>query len=237
MPPQPMEPCCRAQVASGPPKTIAVGIRRSRPPQPDIRAAELAAMATGRTNRSAEGESLSAFSLTGILARLPAMSQSRLTQNKLKRVFEGRGITLPSTGVPMDIPITGRSPIKSGSKTRAWQTLLVNYQNTVLQAAAAGREWSDELPARREQVDFLRKASLARMPRSASALLQYTLGTRDFTTVLMPTELLHGQTTWRWLRQCLDGFWPALQALGGGWHYARDNEFVPLQGRRDEKPH
>jgi NodT family efflux transporter outer membrane factor (OMF) lipoprotein len=91
MPPQPMEPLLRG--SSGipvPPKTVAVGIpadlvRR----RPDIRAAELAAMAQSAQIGFAEANLYPAFSLTGTFGT----SASDVGRGKLKRVFEGSGIT------------------------------------------------------------------------------------------------------------------------------------------------
>ena len=76
MPPQPMDPLLRG--SSGipvPPKTVAVGIpadlvRR----RPDIRAAELAAMAQSAQIGIAESNLYPAFSLTGTFGTPPAMS-------------------------------------------------------------------------------------------------------------------------------------------------------------------
>src|SRR5437762_13994533 len=91
MPPQPMDPLLRG--SSGipvPPKTVAVGIpadlvRR----RPDIRAAELAAMAQSAQIGFAEANLYPAFSLTGTFGT----AASNVAQSKLKRVFEGSGIT------------------------------------------------------------------------------------------------------------------------------------------------
>ncbi|MBV8935258.1 MAG: efflux transporter outer membrane subunit, partial [Alphaproteobacteria bacterium] len=91
MPPQPMEPLLAG--SSGipvPPKTVAVGIpadliRR----RPDIRAAELAAMAQGAQIGITEANLYPAFSLTGTFGT----AASNIGRDKLKRVFEGRAIT------------------------------------------------------------------------------------------------------------------------------------------------
>jgi len=89
--PQPMDPLLRG--ASGipvPPKSVAVGIpadlvRR----RPDIRAAELAAMAQSAQIGIAEANLYPAFSLTGTFGT----SASNVGHSKPKRVFEGSGIT------------------------------------------------------------------------------------------------------------------------------------------------
>jgi len=91
MPPQPMEPLLAgSQGIPVPPKTVAVGIpadlvRR----RPDIRAAELAAMAQGSQIGIAEANLYPAFSLTGTFGTFA----SNLGRDKLKRVFEGRAIS------------------------------------------------------------------------------------------------------------------------------------------------
>src|SRR5271165_6773802 len=91
MPPQPMDPLLRgSRGIPVPPKTVAVGIpadlvRR----RPDIRAAELSAMAQSAQIGIAEANLYPAFSLTGVFGT----SASTVSKSNLKRVFEGSGIT------------------------------------------------------------------------------------------------------------------------------------------------
>ena len=158
MPPQPMEPLLRG--SSGipvPPKTVAVGIpadlvRR----RPDIRAAELAAMAQSAQIGIAEANLYPAFSLTGTFGTAASnVSQSGLSQNKLKRVFEGRGITFAfGPAFQWNILNYGQITNQVRVEDAALQTLLVDYQNAVLQAQQQVENGLTSFLQGREQVDY-----------------------------------------------------------------------------------
>jgi NodT family efflux transporter outer membrane factor (OMF) lipoprotein len=233
MPPQPMEPLLRG--SSGipvPPKTVAVGIpadlvRR----RPDIRAAELAAMAQSAQIGIAESNLYPAFSLTGVFGTAASnVPQSRLSQNKLKRVFEGRGITFAfGPAFTWNILNYGQITNQVRVEDAALQTLLVDYQNAVLQAQQQVENGLTSFLQGREQVDFLRESVAAANAALGIALLQYTLGTRDFTTVLTAEQNLYtAQNDLAMAEGTVStGLASVYEALGGGWQIRADNEFVP----------
>jgi NodT family efflux transporter outer membrane factor (OMF) lipoprotein len=233
MPPQPMEPLLRG--SSGipvPPKTVAVGIpadlvRR----RPDIRAAELAAMAQSAQIGIAESNLYPAFSLTGVFGTAASnVPQSRLIQNKLKRVFEGRGITFAfGPAFTWNILNYGQITNQVRVEDAALQTLLVDYQNTVLQAQQQVENGLTSFLQGREQVDFLRASVAAANAALGIALLQYTLGTRDFTTVLTAEQNLYTAQNDLAIAEgnVSTGLASVYEALGGGWQIRADNEFVP----------
>ena len=228
MPPQPMEPLLAG--SSGipvPPKTVAVGIpadlvRR----RPDIRAAELAAMAQSAQIGFAEANLYPAFSLTGTFGT----SASDVGRGKLKRVFEGSGITFAfGPSFRWNILNYGQITNQVRVEDAALQTLLVDYQNAVLQAQQQVENGLTSFLQGREQVDFLRESVAAANAALGIALLQYTLGTRDFTTVLTAEQNLY--TAQNDLAMAEGGVSAGLasvyRALGGGWQIRADNEFVP----------
>jgi NodT family efflux transporter outer membrane factor (OMF) lipoprotein len=228
IPPQPMDPLL--QGSSGipvPPKTVAVGIpadlvRR----RPDIRAAELAAMAQSAQIGIAEANLYPAFSLTGVFGT----SASTAGQSKLKRVFEGHGITF-AFGPSFQWKILNYGQITNQVRVEdaALQTLLVDYQNAVLKAQQQVENGLTSFLQGREQVDFLRQSVAAARAALGIALLQYNLGTRDFTTVLTAEQNLY--TAENNLAMAEGGVSTGLaavyRALGGGWQIRADNEFVP----------
>ena len=228
-----MEPLLRG--SSGipvPPKTVAVGIpadlvRR----RPDIRAAELAAMAQSAQIGIAEANLYPAFSLTGTFGTAASnVSQSGLSQNKLKRVFEGRGITFAfGPAFQWNILNYGQITNQVRVEDAALQTLLVDYQNAVLQAQQQVENGLTSFLQGREQVDFLRESVAAANAALGIALLQYTLGTRDFTTVLTAEQNLYtAQNDLAMAEGSVStGLASVYQALGGGWQIRADNEFVP----------
>jgi NodT family efflux transporter outer membrane factor (OMF) lipoprotein len=233
IPPQPMEPLLRGSGGIPvPPKTVAVGIpadlvRR----RPDIRAAELAAMSQSAQIGIAESNLYPAFSLTGTFGTAAAnIPQSRLVQNKLKRVFEGRGITFAfGPAFTWNIFNYGQITNQVRVEDAALQTLLVDYQNAVLTAQQQVENGLTSFLQGRGQVDYLRESVAAANAALGLAILQYNLGTRDFTTVLTAEQNLYtAQNDLAMAEGSVStGLASVYQALGGGWQIRADNEFVP----------
>jgi len=228
MPPQPMDPLLRG--SSGipvPPKTVAVGIpadlvRR----RPDIRAAELAAMAQSAQVGIVESNLYPAFSLTGTFGT----AASNVGQSKLKRVFEGRAITFAfGPAFQWNILNYGQITNQVRVEDAALQGLLVDYQNTVLKAQQEVENGLASFLQGREAVDFLRQSVAAANSALGIALLQYNLGTRDFTTVLTAEQNLYTAENDLAMAEgnVSTGLASVYRALGGGWQIRVDNEFVP----------
>ena len=211
-----------------PPKTVAVGIpadlvRR----RPDIRAAELAAMAQSAQIGIAEANLYPAFSLTGTFGT----SATNIRPSKLKQVFEGVGITF-AFGPTFHWNILNYGQITN--QVRVEDATLQDASGRLPErraaGAAAGREWSDELPARREQVDYpARERRCSECRARALRFLQYKLGTRDFTTVLTAEQNLYTAQNDLAMAEgnVSTGLASVYEALGGGWQIRADNEFVP----------
>jgi len=228
MPPQPMDNLLKG--ASGipvPPKNVVVGIpadlvRR----RPDILAAELAAAAQSAQIGIAAANLYPAFSLLGTFGTVAA----NINGNKLKQVFEGKGITF-GFGPSFQWNILNYGQITNTVRVEdaKLQGLLVDYQNTVLKAQQQVENGLTSFLQGREQVDFLRQSVAAANAALGIALLQYNLGTRDFTTVLTAEQNLY--TAQNNLAMAEGGVSTGLasvyRALGGGWQIRADNEFVP----------
>ena len=226
--PQPMDPLLSG--SSGipvPPETVAVGIpadlvRR----RPDIRAAELAAMAQSAQIGIAEANLYPAFSLTGTFGT----SATNIRPSKLKKVFEGVGITF-AFGPTFQWNILNYGQITNQVRVEdaTLQTLLVDYQNDVLQAQQQVENGLTSFLQGREEVDFLRESVAAANAALGIALLQYKLGTRDFTTVLTAEQNLYtAQNDLAMAEGTVStGLASVYEALGGGWQIRADNEFVP----------
>ena len=228
MSPQPMDPLLRGSNGIPvPPKTVAVGIpadlvRR----RPDIRATELAAMAQSAQIGIAEANLYPAFSLTGVFGT----SASTVSKSKLKRVFEGSGITFAfGPSFQWNILNYGQITNQVRIEDAALQTLLVNYQNAVLQAQQQVENGLTSFLQGREQVDFLRESVAAANAALGLAFLQYNLGTRDFTTVLTAEQNLYtAQNDLATAEGNVSaGLASVYEALGGGWQIRADDEFVP----------
>jgi NodT family efflux transporter outer membrane factor (OMF) lipoprotein len=228
MPPQPMDGLLKG--SSGipvPPKTVAVGIpadlvRR----RPDIRAAELAAMAHSAQIGIAEASLYPAFSLTGTFGT----AASNIGQSKMKRVFEGKGITFAfGPAFQWNILNYGQITNQVRVEDATLQGLLVDYQNAVLKAQQEVENGLTSFLQGREQVEYLRESVAAANGALDIGLIQYKLGTRDFTTILLAEQNLY--TAQNNLAMAEGGVSTGLaslyRALGGGWQIRADNEFVP----------
>src|SRR4029077_8151062 len=109
------------------------------------------------------------------------------------------------------------------------QGLLVDYQNLVLKAQQEVEDGLTSFLQGREQVEFLRKSVAAADAALGLAIIQWNLGTRDFTTVLTAEQNLY--TAQNNLAMAEGGVSTGLaavyRALGGGWQIRAENEFVP----------
>jgi NodT family efflux transporter outer membrane factor (OMF) lipoprotein len=209
-----------------PPIEVAVGIpadliRR----RPDIRAAELNAAAQSEQIGISKAELYPAFTLSGIFGT----SASNVHGNDLGSTFGEKGLQF-SFGLDFSWPILNYGQITNNVRVQdaKLQTLLVAYQNTVLNAQKEVEDGLAGFIQGRLQVDLLRQSVAAANKALDIAVTQYTLGTRDFTTVLTAEENLY---------QAQDNLASAsgkvstslaqvYRSLGGGWQIRQDSDFV-----------
>ena len=216
-----------------PPKTVAVGIpadlvRR----RPDIRAAELAAAAQSAQIGIALTDLYPAFSLTGSFGG----AASTVSRARLGDVFTAKGIAF-AFGPAFSWNILNYGQITNNVRVQdaKLQGLLVDYQNAVLKAQ---KEVEDGLAtflnAQNEVLD-LRASVAAANAALGLALIEYNLGTRDFTTVLTAEQNLY--TAQNGLAVASGsvsaGLAAVFRALGGGWQIREGHDFVP-PATRDE---
>jgi NodT family efflux transporter outer membrane factor (OMF) lipoprotein len=210
-----------------PPRDVVVGIpaelvRR----RPDIRAAELAAAAQSAQIGIAKADLYPAFSLFGTFGGVA----SNINGNKLSQMFQGKGITF-GFGPAFQWNILNYGQITNTVRVQdaKLQGLLVDYQNTVLKAQKEVEDGLASFLQGREQVEYLRRSAAAAEAALRLAILQWNLGTRDFTTVLTAEQNLY--TAQNNLAMAEGGVSVGLasvyRALGGGWQTRAENEFVP----------
>jgi NodT family efflux transporter outer membrane factor (OMF) lipoprotein len=230
MAPQPLDDLLRGpQTIPVPPADVAVGIpadlvRR----RPDIRAAELAAMSQSAQIGVAEADLYPAFSLFGTFGTVSA----NVGRAKLSDVFMGRGITF-GFGPTFTWNILNYGQITNQVRVQdaKLQELLVDYQNSVLTAQQQVEDGLATFLQSRKEVDDLRVSVAAANAALGLAILQYQLGTRDFTTVLTAEQNLYtAQTDLASAEGNVStGLATVYRALGGGWQIRDNNEFVPNQ--------
>jgi len=212
-----------------PPPQVAVGIpadllRR----RPDIRRAELQAMAQCSRIGVSKADLFPAFSLTGSMG----LQSSDVVNFYLGDLTSWRSRT-GSFGPSFQWNILNYGQITNQVRVQdaRFQELLIAYQNTVLQAQ---QEVEDNLIAfikSQERAKFLVDSTSAAKRSLDLAVIQYREGITDFTTVLTAQQALLTQqnnlaVTLGDIARNLVGLY---RALGGGWQIREGQDFVPAE--------
>jgi NodT family efflux transporter outer membrane factor (OMF) lipoprotein len=214
-----------------PPATIAVGIpadllRR----RPDIRAAELAAMAQSAQIGIAESQLYPAISISGTFGG----TASTANGHNLSQVFKSVGMAYAG-GPSFQWNILNYGQITNNVRVQdaTLQQLLVDYQNDVLQAEQQVEDGISAFLNSRVQAQSLRRSADAADGALKLATLRYEAGESDFTTVLTAAQnLFQAQSNLATARSnVLLGATQIYRALGGGWQIRDDNEFVTEAAR------
>lgn len=209
-----------------PPPQVIVGIpaellRR----RPDIRSAELQAMAQCAQIGFAKAELLPAFSLTGSFGFL----STDLGTFKLSDLASSKAVTY-SAGPSFQWNILNYGRITNNVRLQdaRFQELLLTYRNTVLQAQ---KEVEDALTAflrSQENAEYLAKTAESAKRSLDIATIQYTQGTTDFLAVLTAqVALLRAQNDLATALGTIASNLVALyRALGGGWQIRLGHEIL-----------
>ena len=200
--------------------------------RPDVRAAELKAMAQSAQVGVAEADLFPAFSISGVLGTLVSTTNG----NALNELFSHQSLTF-GFGPSFSWPILNYGQITNNVRVQdaELQGLLIDYKNTVL---AAQRDVDSGLAG---YVEGIKQAAFEKQSVEAAnnalkiALTEYQLGSRDFTTVLTAEQNLY--TAQVDYAQAVGGVATSLtrtyKALGGGWQIRDGHEFVD-DATRDE---
>jgi NodT family efflux transporter outer membrane factor (OMF) lipoprotein len=216
-----------------PPRQVAVGIpadllRR----RPDIRAAELSAAAQSAQIGITKADLFPAFSLFGSFGTVAGTSFN----HRLNEVFSALGIQF-AFGPTFSWPILNYGQITNNVRVQdaRLQTLLIMYKNTVLQAQQEVESSLAGFLQGRKQVDFLRRSVAAASKALSIAVDQYTLGTRDFTTVLTAEQNLYSaQNSLAAASGSVSTSLTSLyRSLGGGWQIRGGDDFVDAATRQE----
>ena len=209
-----------------PPTHVGVGIpadllRR----RPDIRGAELLAAAQSEQIGMAKADLFPAFSLTGAFGTVAGTTGA----NRVSQVFSAPAIQF-AFGPTFSWPVLNYGQITNNVRVQdaRLQTLLINYQNTVLKAQADVEDSLAAFLQGKQQVALLRQSVDAANNALRIALDQYLLGTRDFTTVLTAEQNLYqAQNSLASASGNLSTSLTSLyRALGGGWRLREGSDFV-----------
>jgi NodT family efflux transporter outer membrane factor (OMF) lipoprotein len=222
----------KAQIPAPPPQ-VAVGIpadllRR----RPDIRSAELQAMAQCSRIGVAKADLYPAFSLTGTVG----FQASDVASFYLGDVFQWRSRSASfGPSFQWNLFNYGRITNQVRVEDARFQEALITYQNSVLKAQ---QEVEDNLVAflkAQERARFLSDSTTSALRSLELAIIQYREGITDFTTVLTAQQSLLSEqdslaTTLGDISRSLVGVY---RALGGGWEIREGQDFVPAEIRQD----
>lgn len=217
-------PTATADVAVGIPAEL---LRR----RPDIRRAELQAAAQSARIGIAEGDLYPHFSLVGSIG----LRAGDTFNSNLGDLFQLNSIeAFAGPSLTWDIFNYGRIKNNVRVQDARLQQLIINYQNTVLEAS---REVEDALVGflrAREQVGFLSESVEAAERSVELALLQYRDGVADYQRVLDTQQALVAQQDLKTSRQgdIATNLIAMYRALGGGWQIRQGNDFVPLETKQ-----
>jgi NodT family efflux transporter outer membrane factor (OMF) lipoprotein len=216
-----------------PPPTIAVGIpadllRR----RPDVRAAELKALAQCAQVGIAEADLYPAFTLNGVLGTVASTTNG----NSLKSLFTQPSVA-SAVGLSFNWPILNYGQITNNVRANdaELQALMLNYQNTVLSAQRDVENGISGYIQGRRQVAYLKQSVAAASSALTVAIAQYQLGSRDFTTVLTAEQNLYtAQSNLASAEQnAALGVTTAYRAMGGGWQIRWGRDFVSAPIREE----
>jgi NodT family efflux transporter outer membrane factor (OMF) lipoprotein len=209
-----------------PPRTIVVGIpadllRR----RPDVRAAELAALAQSAQIGVALTQLYPAISITGTFGG----SASTANGHTLADVVNWKGVAY-AAGPSFQWNLLNYGQITNNVRLQdaKLQQLLVDYQNTVLSAQQEVDNGLVTYLQSRNQAEFLRRSVQAANGALRIALEQYEQGATSFTTVLTAEQnLFQAQNSLAGaLANVPLGLTAVFRALGGGWQIREDGNFV-----------
>jgi NodT family efflux transporter outer membrane factor (OMF) lipoprotein len=215
-----------AGIPASPPQVI-VGIpadllRR----RPDVRSAELQAVAQSAQIGVARADLFPAFTLTGSLVLL-STDVGKFALSDMFR-WGSRSVQI-GPSVQWNILNYGQITNNVRVQDASFQQLLIAYQQAVL---TAQQDVEDNLTAflrAQDRADLLARSVTSARSAVAIANLQYREGVTDFTAVLIAQQALLAQqdslaSTLGNIATSLVGVY---RALGGGWEFREGQELVP----------
>jgi NodT family efflux transporter outer membrane factor (OMF) lipoprotein len=223
----------------GLPQNVAVGIPADLLRQrPDVRRAELQAMAQNANVGVATADLYPSFSLQGYfgLAAAGNTDSTRTGDSGFGELFRAESLTY-SVGPAFVWPFLNYGRIKNDIRVQdaQLQQALIQYRETAIQAA---REVEDSLVAlaRTQEQDAILKQAVAVAARSAElSLLRYREGFADYQRVLNAQQsLFSAQQRYAANRGAvLSSFVALYRSLGGGWQSAEPRQYIDEPTRKE----
>ena len=226
MPPQDLDALLGAGEIPNAPAEIAVGVpaellRR----RPDIRQAELQVAAQNARIGIAQSQLYPSFSLSGSIGFLT----SDTNRSDLGDLVDGDSLSY-SLGPGFSWPILNYGRLKNNVRIEdaVLEQQIVNYQNTVLQAAREVEDGIAGFRGARGTAEYLREGVTSARRSLDISLIQYREGGVDFQRVLdTQRSLLAQQDEYTSARgDIVQNLVSVYRALGGGWQIRAGQEFV-----------
>jgi NodT family efflux transporter outer membrane factor (OMF) lipoprotein len=193
--------------------------------RPDVRAAELAALAQSAQIGVAKAQLYPAISITGTFGG----SASSTNGHTLAQVVSSKGVAF-AAGPSFQWNILNYGQITNNVRLQdaLLQQLLVDYQNTVLKAQQEVDDGLATYSQSRLQAAFLYRSVQAAIGALKIATEQYGQGATSFTTVLTAEQnQLQAQNSLATASANIAlGLTAIFRALGGGWQIREDSNFV-----------
>lgn len=212
------------QVAAGIPEQL---LQR----RPDVRAAELQAEAQSEQIGVAKSDLYPAISLTGNFGFL----SSDWNRYDLTDIFMAKSRSY-AVGPSFQWNILNYGQITNNVRVQdaAFQALVAQYQNTVLQAQQEVEDGLVAFVRSQQRTHLLEQAATAALRSQELAILQYREGITDFTTVLTAEQnLLQQQDSLAVSRGDIpSSLVRTYRALGGGWEVRVGQDVVPAEVRQ-----
>ncbi len=238
-----MPPSNFQQISEGPavistaPPAVAVGIPAELlKRRPDIRRAELDAAAQSARIGIAKSDLFPRIAILGSIGLQTGVQGGALSNNAdFSELFSVDSVTY-FVGPSVDWAILNYGRLTNNIRVQdaRFQQLIVNYQNTVLEAA---QEVEDALVAfvRAQDGARLLSDSVDAAKRSVKlSLIQYRDGSVSYQRVLDSQEfLVQQQDTWTATRGDVAlNLIATYKALGGGWQIRQGKDFIPIETKQ-----
>ncbi len=215
-----------------PPEAVDVGVpadllRR----RPDIRRAELQAAAQSALIGVAKADLYPRFALAGSIGVL----SSDTNQSDLGDLFDADSIAYNfGPAASWNVFNYGRLKNQVRVQDARLEELIVNYQNTVLQAAREVEDGLSSYVGSRKQSEYLAESVKAAQRSVDLALVQYREGAVDYQRVLDTQQtLLRSQDAYTTVRgEAINALISVYKALGGGWEIRAGKVFVSEERQR-----
>ncbi len=210
-----------------PPVQVAVGIptdllRR----RPDIRKAEMEALAQSARIGVVVANLYPAFSLTGSFGFV----SSNASGSSLGDMFNwGNQFYRFGPSVQWNIFNYGQITNQVRAQDAQFEVEILNYQNLVLKAQKEAEDFLIAFLMSQNSAEYLAESTASAQRAVDLAILQYNEGITDFTTVLTAEQaLLKQQEDFaQTLGSISINLVGVYRALGGGWEIREGKEFVP----------